>query len=201
MLESMITASTPTRAEASDVANAVCDGTDAIMLSAESAVGHNPPLVVNTMAKIAEAAEVVADLDQFARTIGPARQIPPITAALTHAAWQAAIDAKASAIVCCSRSGSTVRAMATVRPDVKLIALSPSPTTLRQEVLTWGVIPMDFPMYSQTDVMVKEAIRLVEHAGHVQRGDIVAVLAGAPGVSGSTDVLRLVRVGDDPGAR
>jgi len=197
MLESMITASTPTRAEASDVANAVCDGTDAVMLSAETAVGHDPALVVRTMARIAERAEIVADFERFARTIGPDRRIASITAALTHGAWQAAVDARVSAIICCTRSGSTARSMATLRPDTKLLALAHDERTMRQEVLTWGVIPMPLPVSDNSDEMVADAVRRVEAAGHVREGEVVAVLTGAPGISGSTHVLRLLRVGQD----
>ncbi len=197
MLESMITASTPTRAEASDVANAVCDGTDAIMLSGESAVGHNPALVVQTMARIAEQAEIVADFDRFARSLEPERRIPEITAALTHGAWQAAVDARVSAILCCTRSGSTAQAMATLRPDATLIALSPEERTVRQEVLTWGIIPVMMPNYDATDVMINKAVEVAAELGHVKPGDVVAVLAGTPNITGSTDVLRLVRVSSD----
>lgn len=196
MLESMITASTPTRAEASDVANAVCDGTDAIMLSGETAVGHNPSLVIQTMARIAERAEDVADYDRFSRSLETERRIPPVTSALTHAAWTAANDARVSAIICCTRSGSTAQAMATLRPSAKLIALSPSEQVVRQEVLTWGVIPLVMPAYDDGDEMVSNALRIAEEAGHIHEGETVAILAGAPGVTGSTDVLRLVQVGD-----
>lgn len=195
MLESMITASTPTRAEASDVANAVSDGTDAIMLSGETAVGHSPSLVVQTMARIAERAEDVADYERFSRSLETERRIPPITAALTHAAWTAANDANVSAILCCTRSGSTAQAMATLRPDAKLIALSPDPRTVRQEVLTWGVIPLEMPAYEDGDEMVANALRIAEEAGHIHEGETVAILSGAPGVTGSTDILRLVQVG------
>ena len=137
MLESMIDAPSPTRAEVSDVANAVFDGTDALMLSGETAIGHDPALVVATMARIAERAEVEASYRQWAERLGrdPAHADgidarDRITAALTHAAWQAAHDAGATAILCCTRSGRTARAMARFRPSARLIGLSPDPQTV-----------------------------------------------------------------------
>lgn len=198
MLESMITAMSPTRAEASDVANAVCDGTDAIMLSGESAVGHNPPLVVQTMARIADRAEIEADYERFSRSLRTERRIPPVTAALTHAALTAANDANASAIICCTQSGSTAQAMATLRPTAKLIAMSDSQKTVNSEVLTWGIIPLLQPEYDDSEEMVRSALQIAQAAGHIQTGETVAILSGAPGVAGSTDALRIIEVGAYP---
>jgi len=195
MLESMMTASTPTRAEASDVANAVCDGTDAIMLSGETAAGHNPPLVVRSMAKIAEAAEIVADYDRFTRMIGPERSMNELTAALTHGAWYALNDLRIKVILCCTRSGSTAHAMASLRPDATLVALSTSEQTVRQEALTWGVIPMGLEDTTDSDSMVSHAVQKAAEAGIVERGDVVAVLSGSRDVPGATNDLRLVTVG------
>ena len=194
MLESMITAATPTRAEASDVANAVCDGSDAIMLSAESAIGHNPVLAVGTMARIAERAEIVAEFDRFASTIGPQRRLSEITAAVTHGAWQAAHDAQVAAILCCTRSGATAHAMAALRPDTTLVALSTSAQTVRQETLTWGVVPMELPEHTHIETMSQAAIEMARNAGIVHDGDLVAVISGSKDSTGSTDNMRLVRV-------
>lgn len=195
MLESMVSASTPTRAEASDVANAVCDGTDAIMLSGETAVGHNPALVVRSMAKIAEAAEIVADYERFNRMIGPERQMNEITKALTHGAWYALADLRIKAVLCCTRSGSTAHAMASLRPDATLIALSTSEQTVRQEALTWGVTAMALSDTTDSDSMVSEAVRVAQDAKLIDAGDIVAVLSGSRDVPGATNDLRLVTVG------
>jgi pyruvate kinase len=202
MLESMVTAPAPTRAEVSDVANAVFDGTDAVMLSAETAIGHDPELVVRTMARIAERAEGQANYAQWAARLGrvqrgSAAQGPArITQALTHAAWLAATDAGADAIICCTRSGATALAMARYRPTPRLIGLSPDDATVRALSMSWGVIPQKVEEYRSTDEMVWCAVEAAVRNNHVTSGELVAVLAGAPDQSGggATDVLRLVRV-------
>ena len=212
MLESMITASSPTRAEVSDVANAVFDGTDAVMLSGETAIGHDPVGVVTTMARIAERAESTKSFRAWAekltamqRDTGDVSGEDKITMALSHAASQAAIDADVSAILCCTRSGRTARAMARYRPDAELVGLSPDPKMVRTLALTWGVQAIQVDMYGSTDEIVWHAVEIAMKSGHVKHGDTVLVLAGAPDAgrkddtSGkhsivATDVLRLVRV-------
>jgi pyruvate kinase len=209
MLESMIDAPTPTRAEVSDVANAVFDGTDALMLSGETAIGRDPANVVRTMVSVAARAEAEASYRQWANRLGRQQRLPhheemssidPITAALTHAASQAAIDAEVAAILCCTRSGRTARAMARFRPAARMIGLSPDPQVVRSLALTWGVQPIEVDLYGTTDEMVWFAVETALHAGLVTRGETVAVLAGAPDpgrahpAAAATDVLRLVRV-------
>lgn len=194
MMESMITASTPTRAEASDVANAVCDGTDAIMLSGETAIGHNPALVVEAMAKIAEAAEAVADFDRFALTISPDRRLNETTVALTHGAWWAMNDLNVKAVLCCTRSGSTAQAMSALRPEAKLIALSTSPQTVRKQALTWGVDSLVLPETTDSDSMVAAASDRAKEAGLVQPGDVVGILSGSRDVPGATNDFRLITI-------
>src|SRR5690606_27362035 len=145
MLESMVNAPVPTRAEVTDVANAVFDGTDAVMLSAETAIGHDPAGVVTTMAKIAERAEAEASYRRWAARLGRIQRErwdswnDQITASLTHAASQAAEDLGASAILCCTASGRTAKAMARFRPGCKLIGLSPVQRTVNSLALVWGV--------------------------------------------------------------
>lgn len=206
MLESMITAPTPTRAEASDVANAVYDGSDALMLSAETAIGHDPALAVRTMARIAQRAERAGDLvderpgplERLRRRPhpAPARSTPTaVTVAMTRAAGQAASELAVDAVICCTRSGRTVRAMAGVRPRCRLVGASPSPATARQIALSWGVKPLVVGEYGSTDEMVWCVIEATVDAGLIARGSTVAVLAGAPdSPTNATDVLRIVTV-------
>jgi pyruvate kinase len=202
MMESMITASTPTRAEVSDVANAVFDGTDALMLSGETAIGVDPANVVRTMARVAERAERDADYAHWADHLGRLQRagLPDgpdrITMAVTHAAGLAAVDAGADAILCCTRSGRTALAMARFRPLARLIGLSPDPITVRALALSWGIIPVQVETYETIDQLVWFAVETAVHRGLVASGQTVLVLAGAPdGASGaSTDVLRIVRV-------
>ena len=207
MMESMITSPSPTRAEVSDIANAVFDGTDALMLSAETAVGVDPPGVVRTMVRIAGRAESEASYAQWASHLGRVQRTQwsddtmaagqdRITMAITHAAGQAAADAGAHAILCCTRSGRTTRAMARFRPSATLIGLSPDPATVRTMALSWGVHALEVGTYHSTDDLVWFAVERALQSGLIESGDTVLVLAGAPDrpSGASTDVLRIVRV-------
>jgi pyruvate kinase len=209
MLESMVVAPSPTRAEVSDVANAVLDGTDAVMLSAETAIGRDPARVVATMARIAGRAEAEQSYQQWAERLGRESGPSPrrgagaadeesgerITAAVTHAAWQAAFDAGARAIVCCTRTGRTARAMARFRPRARLIGLSPDLRTVNALALSWGVEPVLVEEFGPSDEMVGRAIAAVLDHGLVDRGDIVLVVAGTSGArrAAAADGLRVVR--------
>ncbi|MFZ8821277.1 MAG: pyruvate kinase, partial [Ilumatobacteraceae bacterium] len=202
MLESMVSAAVPTRAEASDVANAVFDGTDAVMLSGETAVGDHPVIVVETMSKIAARAERQASYRGWAARLGRHQRgswnsvEDRITAALGNAASQAARDIGATAILCCTQSGRTARAMARFRPEATLIGLSPDETVVRALRLSWGVDPMPVDVYESTDEMVWYAVEKAVQQGRIRHGDTVLVLAGAPGSNSSAaaDVLRVVQV-------
>ena len=202
MMESMITAPSPTRAEVSDVANAVFDGTDALMLSGETAIGADPVNVVRTMARVAERAERDADYAQWGDHLGRLQRASfpdgpdRITMAITHAAGLAATDAAADAILCCTRSGRTALAMARFRPSARLIGLSPDLTTVRALALSWGITSLQVDTYTTTDELVWHAVESAVHHGLVQLGETVLVLAGAPDrpSGASTDVLRIVRV-------
>jgi pyruvate kinase len=202
MLESMVDAPAPTRAEVSDVANAVFDGTDALMLSGETAIGHNPALVVSTMARIAERAESEANYRQWAERLGRVQQRRPaeirdrITQSISHAAWQAADDVGAAAIVCCTRTGRTARAMARFRPTARLLAASPDRRTLDLLALSWGVEALEVDESGSTDDMVWFAVENAAKSGYITTGDTVVVIAGAPDrTSGAAaDVIRIVRV-------
>jgi pyruvate kinase len=202
MLESMIAAPVPTRAEVSDVANAVFDGTDALMLSAETAIGHDPPLVVATMSRIAARAESEASYRQWANHLGRNQQRSVsdvrerITQSITHAAWQAADDVGASAILCCTRSGRTAQSMARFRPPARLLGLSPVERTLTALAMSWGVEAVEMEESSTTDEMVWFAVEHAVRGGYIEVGDTVVVIAGAPDrLSGAAaDVMRIVRV-------
>src|SRR4051794_20975911 len=202
MLESMIHAPLPTRAEVSDVANAVFDGTDAVMLSGETAIGDDPAVVTATMSRIAERAEAEASYRQWAQRLGRMQRTRPsdlrqrITESITHAAWQAADDVEATAILCCTRTGRTARAMARYRPATRLVALSPDPSTLSALTLSWGVETLAMEESDSTDDMVWFAVERAVAAGLVRSGDTVVVIAGAPDRSSgaAADVVRIVRV-------
>ena len=201
MLESMVNSPMPTRAEASDVANAVFDGTDAVMLSAETAIGHNPPLVVRTMSTILERAEREADYRAWGSRLGRLQrttELPEelsITAAMTHAAWQVASEIDAAAILVCTRSGFTARAMARFRPPCPLLCFSPIPAVVRRLSLSWGVEPLPVGWHDSSDAIVWHAVEQSVAAGVVQAGEEVVVLAGDPVEDAPTsDVLRVVRV-------
>lgn len=204
MLESMVHSPLPTRAEASDVANAVFDGTDAVMLSGETAIGHDPELAVRTMARIVERAEAHADYLAWGGRLGRLQrssEVPShlrITGAVTHAAWQVAVELNADAILCCTRTGLTARNMARFRPPCPIVGFSPEPGVVRQLALSWGVTPLPVERYASTDEMVWHAVERAVRAGVCTTGDTVVVIAGAPApherVAMSSDVLRVVQV-------
>ena len=199
MLESMIEAPTPTRAEASDVANAVFDGSSAVMLSAETAIGYDPPHVVETMASIAERADQEFDFDDWAFALRrgqlqePQSQDAKVTDVMTMATWEAAREIGAAAIMCISRSGFTVRAIARFRPQAQILAFSPEPRTIRQLTMSWGATPIPIDRIDDNVVTVHKALERAKADGYIRAGDIVAVLAGSSATIGATDTLRMVR--------
>ena len=201
MLESMVTASSPTRAEVTDVANAVLDGTSAVMLSGETAVGVDPAAVVATMARIARRAEQDFGYLSWGANLGAQvvagdpSSTPRITAAITAAAWRAAIEEEAVAVIACTRTGATARAISRFRPPMPIIGATPSPRTARQLSLSWGVVPLVVGEASRTDEIVWFAVQGAVRAGFADSGDVVVVLAGSPTEDEpTTDTLRLVRV-------
>ena len=202
MFESMVTSPAPTRAEVSDVANAVFDGTSAVMLSAESAVGHDPVNTVATMARVADRADQEFDYDAWARRIRLLRKVAVgsgdarITDAMTGATWRAATEMGVDAIICISESGFTVRSIARFRPQMPIIGFSPVERTVRQLTLSWGTTPMLAPHRVDSLSMMDDLVCIARDAGHVRAGDTVAVLAGAGGGQElhATDVLRVMRV-------
>ena len=203
MLESMVRAPTPTRAEVSDVANAVFDGTSALMLSGETAIGHDPVNAVRTMARVARRAERDFDYEGWGRSLGRAQaaeaQEAPvsvrITAAISAAAWRAATDADVAAVIACTNNGATARAISRFRPTVPVLAATPSLRTARQLSMAWGITPVLADWHDTTDDIVWFAVKAAVESGVVDVGDLVAVLVGSPTEPEPvTDTLRLVRV-------
>ncbi|MGA8116356.1 MAG: pyruvate kinase [Actinocatenispora sp.] len=191
MLDSMVDNSRPTRAEVSDVANAVLDGADAVMLSAESSVGRYPVLTVRTMARIVESAECgefcCPTLQHDPRTQGGA-----ITAAAAHTAE--VIGAKA--LVAFSQTGDTVRRLARLHSGLPLLAFTPEDKVRRQLSLSWGVETHLVPFVHHTDDMFRQVDHAMRDLGHGATGDVVVVVAGSPpGTPGSTNTLRVHRLG------
>ncbi|MGQ0434689.1 MAG: pyruvate kinase [Microthrixaceae bacterium] len=203
MLESMITAPTPTRAEVTDVANAVFDGTSAVMLSAETAIGADPIAVVEAMSRITLRAERDFDYRGWGTRLGEqqieglhdAPTTVRITAAITAAAWRASVDAELAAIIACTDSGRTARMISRFRPTCPILAMTPSPRTAHQLTMAWGIKPIVMDTHGTTDEIVWHAVEQATSIGLIRSGDIVGVLVGAPHESDpATDVLRLVRV-------
>lgn len=190
MLESMIQNPRPTRAEASDVANAILDGTDAIMLSGETANGAYPVEAVETMTRIAEVTEQSVIYDHQSRTQGG--DDLTTTDAVCLASVRIARDLKAAAILTCTESGHTAISVARHRPNCKVIAVTPHDETIRRMQLCWGVQAIKGQAIINSDEMVKQAIATALGAGVIESGDLVVVTAGVP--SGSTGTTNMIRV-------
>jgi pyruvate kinase len=203
MLESMVHAPIPTRAEVSDVANAVFDGTSALMLSGETAIGHDPVAAVAAMARIAARAERDFDYQGWGRNLGRQQQQGAegspahvrITAAISAAAWRAASDSEATAIIACTNTGATARAISRFRPPIPILGVTPSNATARQLSVAWGITPVLSQRHGSSDDIAWFAVEAAVELGVVKAGDIVAVLVGSPGEPDpTTDILRLIRV-------
>ncbi len=196
MLESMVESPMPTRAEAGDVANAVFDQASAVMLSAETAVGRDPAAVVRTMARLISRAEREVDPAHLQIFAFDERDLSDINVATAHAAWHVARDLQASAILCCTRTGSTARKMASLRPLTPLFGLTADPAALRRLSLCWGVHPLFMPQpATSTEEVMRGALEAAKANGIVQAGDIVVVLAGSPEAGpGHTDSLRVATI-------
>ena len=194
MLESMINNPRPTRAETTDIANAIYDGTTAIMLSGESAAGKYPVEAVKTMARIAQRTE--QDID-YNKRMKRRDQIDAfdITTAISHATCTTAADLGAAAIITVTISGFTAGMIARYKPSCPIIACCVSPRVCRQLSLSWGVIPLWMARENSEEDLFVEAVRAAEEAGYIKKGDRVVLTAGVPlGVSGSTNMIRVVEV-------
>lgn len=190
MLESMIYNPRPTRAEISDVANAVYDGTSAIMLSGESAMGKYPVEAVATMAKIAERTE--QSIDFKSRFHSNQFEIHNIIDAISHATCGMAIDINAKAIVACSLSGGTVRLVSRFRPPMDILGITTNKKTWRKLALSWGVTPMMCEELPSTEVLFYTAKKLAQHAFELQPGDRIVITGGVTnGTSGNTNLIKV----------
>ncbi len=194
MLESMITNPRPTRAETADVANAIYDGTTAIMLSGESAAGAYPVEAVKTMAKIAERTEQDIDYKGRLHKIDSKGKYD-ITTAISHATCTTAMDLNASAIITVTMSGFTANMISRYKPGCPIIGCSVNPRVCRQLSLSWGVQPLLMMKEETAEDLFEDATKLAEKAGYIKKGDIAVLTAGVPlGVSGKTNMIRAIEV-------
>jgi pyruvate kinase len=193
MLESMINNSRPTRAEASDVANAVLDGTDAVMLSGETSVGRYPIETVQTMGRIVEAVETDSPV------------VPPLThvprtkrGVISYAARDIGERLNAKALVAFTQSGDTVRRLARLHTRLPLLAFTPEECVRSQLSMTWGTNTQIVPRVDSTDQMIQQVDHKMLEMGKYQRGDLVVIVAGSPpGTVGSTNLIHVHRLGED----
>ena len=188
MLESMIHNPRPTRAEISDVANAVYDGTSAVMLSGETAAGEYPVKSVAAMAKIVEHAEThieyIQTIDNF--------EIKNSSEALSHSAATLAKDLHANAIVVCTRTGGTARMVSRFRPNINIIGITTDTHAYRQLALSWGVLPAMAEEYTSIDILFYFAKQIAKQSGLVKKGDTIVITGGTPnGKSGNSNLINV----------
>jgi pyruvate kinase len=192
MLESMISAPRPTRAEASDVANAVLDGADALMLSAETSVGGYPVEAVATMGRIISEAE-----RESVAASALAEEPASVGGAIARAAAEVGTAVGAKALVAFTITGETARRLARYRSPIPLLAFTPQPSTRSQLALSWGVETFIVPPARHTDAMVRQVEEALLDTGRCDKGDKVVIVAGSPpGTPGRTNALRVHRIGD-----
>lgn len=196
MLDSMINNPRPTRAETTDVATAIYDGTSAIMLSGETANGHYPVESVMTMARIAIRAE--QDIDYKIRFLTDSMHEKfDVTNAISHAACEAAYDLDAAAIIAVTETGLSARLISKYRPEMPIVACSPHKKTLRQLNMSWGVVPVELEEKAHTEDLFNSAVKNAMEKGLLKNGDMVVITAGLPlGIAGTTNLLRVHIVGD-----
>ena len=196
MLESMMNSYRATRAEASDVANSIFDGTDVIMLSGETASGKYPLEAVQTMAKIAERTENALDYITLFKKKGLTERIHS-TDAISHATVQIATEIRANAILTITESGFTARMIAKYKPWSKVVAMSRLEKSVRMMQLYWGVEPILGPYSANTDEMIELSLQCALHNGVISDGSSVVITAGVPiGTPGSTNLIKVVTVGN-----
>lgn len=193
MLESMVSNPRPTRAETSDVANAILDGSDAIMLSAETAIGKYPLQAVEMMNKIA--IETETQMLQVPCIRDDVNKLFTVSSAISHATFQTASDLNAKLIITFTQSGSTARMVSHFRPGIPVLAVTPEKTTLRRLSLIWGVEAILIESVNSTDDMIIKAEEAAQRLGLAQEGDLVVITAGVPvGIPGTTNMLKVHRL-------
>ncbi|HWR31701.1 MAG TPA: pyruvate kinase [Negativicutes bacterium] len=196
MLESMMTNPRPTRAEATDVANAIMDGTDAIMLSGETASGKYPVEAVTMMATLAKRTEAALVYSEVMPSRSDSSAMITTTDAISHATVQVARELGAAAIITSTESGYTARMVSKYRPQAAIVAVTPKEKFVRRMLLLWGVMPVFVPQSSSTDEMMSNAIEGAMESGWVKTGDLVVITAGIPvGITGTTNMIRVHTVG------
>jgi pyruvate kinase len=196
MLESMIVSPTPTRAEASDVTNAIFDGTDAVMLSAETAVGAYAIEALRFLARCAAISEASLDYESILAA-GLRHRRPTVTDAISYACCATAADLGAAAIITSTTSGSTARMVARHRPKAPVIAVSPSQESLRKLQLIRGVTAIRSDFAETMDEQLSNSVAVARQAGLIQTGDLVVITAGMPiGTAGTTNMLKVYTVAD-----
>lgn len=194
MLDSMQRNLRPTRAEVTDVANAIFDGTDAVMLSGETAVGLYPLETLNMMDKIIRKTESSLNYEEILKEKNPYK-VQSITDAICHAASEMVLDLKAKAIITSTTSGYTALMVSSYHPQAEIIAVTPDEKVIRRLSLFWGVFPMLVRHFKNTDEMMKEAISGAIRSKLVKKGDIVIITAGVPvGEKGKTNLIKVHRI-------
>jgi pyruvate kinase len=196
MLESMIEHPRPTRAEITDVANAIYDGTSAIMLSGETAAGKYPVEAVKTMDAIARRTEM--DIDYCARLKKHhVERHLSIADAVSHTACSTAMEIEADAIIAVSKSGETGRLLSKYRPTQPIFACIVDEFAARRMAISWGIYPIVTPLMTQTDDLLEKCVELCRATGKLNNGDLVVITAGVPvGVSGTTNMVKVQVVGN-----
>lgn len=200
MLSSMVDSPRPTRAEASDVYNAIVDGTDAVMLSNETAAGKFPVQAVETMATIAVIAEQHlkqkrSDQWDIRKPLGDGREAT--SDAISESTYHISEALAPRAIVTATMSGYTSRRVARERPRTPILCVTPNPITFRRMALVWGVVPLLVPQFDTIDEMIEIIVRAAHDAGIIKRGDTIVIIAGVPfGIGGQTNFLKIHRVGE-----
>ena len=197
MLESMIENPRPTRAEASDVANAIYDGTDAVMLSAETAAGKYPVETVAMMAKIVvETEQQIRHGSAAAAEAWRGRRRLSVAETICECMAHSAEDLELSAIAIFTESGSTARLLSKYRPEPPIYALCPFAEVIYRAMLLWGTYPILCERFRDTDKLVNMAEMILEERGHVRSGEVVGIVAGTRTRSGATNFMRLHMIGD-----